>query len=183
MLLDGVLEKTLESPLDCKEIQPVHPNGNCSWIFIGKTDAEAETPILWSPDGKSWLIWLSIPPWCWERLKAGEEGDDRGWDGWMASLTQWTRVWVNSRVGDRKGSLVCCSPWGRRVRHDWATELNWYSMSHQYGYTHKTIIQVKLLNISLILKITLCSFIVNLFCFWPQITTNKLSVSMYFCIF
>ena len=75
-----VLEKTLESPLDCKEIQPVSPRGNQSWIFIGRTDAEAEAPILWPPDVKNWLIWKG--PWCWERLKAGDEGDDRGWDGW-----------------------------------------------------------------------------------------------------
>ena len=84
-----VLEKTLESPLDCKEIQPVHSKGNQSRIFIGKTDAEAETPILWPPDVKSWLIWKDS---CWERLRAGEEGDNRGWDGWMISPTQWT--WV-----------------------------------------------------------------------------------------
>jgi len=85
-----MLKKTLESPLDCKEIQPVHPKGNQSWIFIGRTDGKAEAPILWPPShGKR--------PWGWERLKAGGEGDDRGWDGWMASLTQWTWVWVNSR--------------------------------------------------------------------------------------
>ena len=76
-----VLEKTLESPLDCKGVQPVHPKGNQSWIFTGRTDAEA--PILWLPDAKNWLIGRL---WCWEGLKAGEEGDDRGWDGWMASL-------------------------------------------------------------------------------------------------
>ena len=85
-----VLLKTLESPLDSKEIQPVHPKGNQSWIFIGRTGAEAKTLILWPPDA-NWLI-----PWCWERLKAGEKGDDRGWDGWMASPTQWTWVWVSS---------------------------------------------------------------------------------------
>ena len=90
-----VLEKTLESPLDCKEIQRVHPKGNQSWIFIGTTDAEAETPIL-SPDVKNWLThWKR--PWYWERLKAGREGDDRGWDGWMASPTRGTWVWVDSR--------------------------------------------------------------------------------------
>ena len=86
-----VLEKTLESPLDCKEIQPVHLKGDQSWVFIGRTDVEAETPILWPPDSKNWLIWR---PWCWERLKWGER-DDRGWDCWMASLTQWTWVLVN----------------------------------------------------------------------------------------
>ena len=82
-----VLEKTLESPFDSKEIQPVHCNGSQSWTFIGRTDAEAETPILWPPDAKNWLIWKD---WCWGRLKVGAEGDNRGWDGWMASLTQWT---------------------------------------------------------------------------------------------
>ena len=90
-----VLEKTLENPLDCKEIQPVHPKGNQSQIFIGRTDVEAETPILWPPDAKNWLTHWKIP-WCWEILKVGGEGDNRGWDGCMASLTQWTQVWVNS---------------------------------------------------------------------------------------
>ena len=89
-----VLDKTLESPLDCKEIQPVHPKGDQSWIFTGRTDVETETPILWPPDMKNWLT--GKQPWCWERLKVGGEGDDRGWDGWMASPTQWTWVWVNS---------------------------------------------------------------------------------------
>ena len=74
-----VLEKTLESPLDCKEIQPVHPKGDQSWIFIGSIDAEGETPILLG----TWCEELTHlkRPCCWERLKAGEEGDDRGWDG------------------------------------------------------------------------------------------------------
>ena len=73
------------SPLDCKEIQPVHPKGNQSWIFIGGTDAEAETYTL-----ATWCEELTHlkRPWCWERLKAGEEGNERGWDGWMASLTR-----------------------------------------------------------------------------------------------
>ena len=74
-----VLDKTLESPLDCKEIQPVHPKGDQSWVFIGRTDVETEIPILWTPDLKR--------PWCWERLRAGREGDNRGWDGWLASPT------------------------------------------------------------------------------------------------
>ena len=73
-----VLEKTLESTLDCKEIKPVKLKGNQSWIFIGRTDAEAETPIIWLHDVKSWLT--GKDPECWERLKAGGEGDDRGWD-------------------------------------------------------------------------------------------------------
>ena len=81
--------RRLLSPLDCRDIQPVHPKGNQSWIFIGRTDVEAETAILWPPDAKSWLIWKD-PDAEW--LKAGREGDGRGWDGWMASLTQW--MWV-----------------------------------------------------------------------------------------
>ena len=88
-----ILEKTLESPLDCKEIRPVHPTGNQSWIFIGRTDAEAKTPILWPPHAKTWLICKDPDA---GRKKAGGEGDDRGWDSWMTSLTQWTWVWVNS---------------------------------------------------------------------------------------
>ena len=88
-----VLEKTLESPLDCKEIKPVNPKGSQSWIYIGRTDADAEAPILWPPDAKNWLIGKD---WWWKRLKAGGEEGDRGWDGWMASLTRWTWIWANS---------------------------------------------------------------------------------------
>ena len=80
-----VLKKTLESPLDCKEIQPVYSKGSQSWIFIRRTDAEAETSILWPPDMKNRLTGKDPD---WERLKAGGEGDNRGWDGWTASLTQ-----------------------------------------------------------------------------------------------
>ena len=90
-----VLEKTLESPLDCKEIQPVHPKGNQSWILIGRIDTEAETPILRPSDAIVLTHWKR--PRCWERVKEGGKGDDRGWDGWMASLTQWIWVWANSR--------------------------------------------------------------------------------------
>ena len=88
-----VLEKTLESLLDFKETQPVHPKGDQSWVFIGRTDAKTETPILWPPHVTSWH-WKR--PWCWEGLEAGREGDNRGWDGWMASPTRWAWVWVNS---------------------------------------------------------------------------------------
>ena len=122
-----VLEKTLESPLDCKEIQPVHPEGDQSWVFIGRTDAEAETLILGPPDAKSWLIGKD---WCWERLGAGGEGDNRGWDGWMASLPRWTWVWVNSWSWcwtGRPGVLWFMG--SQRVGHDWVTELNWWIAS------------------------------------------------------
>ena len=108
-----VLEKTLESPMDCKEIQLVNHKRNQSWIFIGRTDAEAETDV------KNQLF-----PWGWERLKAGGEGDNRGWDGWRASLTQWRWVWVNSGGCDAQGGLACCSPWGHKVL-DMTEQLNW----------------------------------------------------------
>ena len=77
------LEKSLESPLDSKEIIPVNPKGNQLWIFIGRTDAKAEAPVLWPPYVKSWLI-----SWCWERLRARGEGDNGRWDSWMVSSTQ-----------------------------------------------------------------------------------------------
>ena len=79
-----VLEKTLESPLDCKEIQPVYSEGDQPWDSFGRNDAEAETLVLWPSHAKSWFIGKD---WCWEGLGAGGEGEDRGWDGWMASLT------------------------------------------------------------------------------------------------
>ena len=90
-----MLEKTRESPLDCKEIQPVHPKGNQSWVYIGRTDAEAETPILRPRDVKNWLIGKDLE--AGTDWRPGGEGADRGWDGWMASPTQWTWVWVSSR--------------------------------------------------------------------------------------
>ena len=85
-----VLEKTLESPLDCKEIQPVHPKGDQSWVFIGRADAEAETPIFWPPDAKNWLIGKNL---ILGKIEAEGEGDNRGWDGWMAPPTRWAWVW------------------------------------------------------------------------------------------
>ena len=108
-----VLEKTLESPLDCKEIQPVHPKWNQSWVFIGRVDWcwswNSNTLATWCKELTHWKR-----PWHWERLKAGGEGDDRGWDGWMASLTRQTWVWASSGRWWRIGSLLCCSPWGRK---------------------------------------------------------------------
>ena len=123
-----VLEKTLGSLLDCKDIQPVHPKGDQFWILIGRTDAEAETPILWPPDVKNWH-WKR--PWCWERLKAGGEGDDRGWDRWMTSLTYWRWVWVNSGSWWWTGRPgVLWSMGLKRVAHDWTTKLKWTELKH-----------------------------------------------------
>jgi len=116
-----VLKKTLESPLDRKDIKPVNSKGNQSWIFIGRTNVEAEAPTLWPPDVKSRL--LRKDPWCWERLKAGGEGHDRGWNGWMASPTQWTWVWASSERWWRTGKPgVLWSMRSQRVKHNWATE-------------------------------------------------------------
>ena len=97
-----VLEKTLESPLDCKEIQPVKPKGNQSWIFTGRTDAKAEAPILWLPDAKSWLI--GKDPDAGKNWRQEKKGD-----GLMASLTQCTWVWANSRRQWRTGKPVLCA--------------------------------------------------------------------------
>ena len=117
-----VLEKTLESPLECKEIHPVHPKENHSihckdWCWSLNSNTLATSC-------KELTHWKR--PWCWERLKAGGEGDDRGWDGWMASPTQWTWVWVSARSWWRTGKPgILQSMESQRVGHDWATELNW----------------------------------------------------------
>ena len=126
-----VLEKTLESPLDCKEIQPVNPKGNQSLIFIGRTDVEAEAPILWPPDSKNWLIWKDSDAgkdWRWE--EKGMTGEEKGTTedemaGWP-SLTRWMWVWVNSGSWwwtGRPGVLRFM--WSQRVGHNWATDLIW----------------------------------------------------------
>ena len=115
-----VLEKTLESPLESKEIKSVNPLGNQPRIFIGRTDSEAEAPILWPHDANNRLFGKD---WCWEGLTAGEEGRDKGWDGWMASLTQWTWVWANSGRWWRTGKPGLLQYTGsQRVRHDLANE-------------------------------------------------------------
>ena len=107
-------------------------------IFIGRTDAEAEASILWPPDAKNWLT--GKKPWPWERLKAGE-GDARGWDGWMAPLTQWTRVWASSGSWWWTGKPGVLQSMGlQRVGHDWATKLNWRMI---LSYTHLITIQWK----------------------------------------
>ena len=117
-----LLEKTLESPLDCKEIQPVHSKWDQSWVFTGRTDAKAETPILWPPHAKSWLTGKdSDAGRDWGQEK---KGMDRGWDGWIASPTRWTWVWVNSGSWwwtGRPGVLQFMG--SQRVGHDWVTEL------------------------------------------------------------
>ena len=119
----SVVLKTLESLLDCKEIQPVHPKGDQSWVFIGRTDAEAETLILWPPDAKNWLFWKDPDAGKdWGQEEKGTTEDEMvGWHHWLNGHGfEWT-----PGIGDGQGALACRSSWGRRVGHDWATELNW----------------------------------------------------------
>ena len=126
MLWTVVLEKTLGSPLDCKEIKPVHPKGNQFWIFIGRTDAEAKTPILWPPDAKNWLLGKEPDGKDWRQEEKGMTEDEMvGWPHWLDGH----EFEQAPGVGDEQGSLVCCSPWDHRVGQDWEGELNWYLVS------------------------------------------------------
>ena len=127
-----LLEKTVESPLDCKEIQPVrgvHWKGWC-WSWNSNSLATScEALTHWKR------------PWCWEGLGAGGAGDDKGWDGWMASPTQWAWVWVNSRSWWWTGrSGVLWFMGSQRVRHDWVTELNWTESTTRWGHRKATLI-------------------------------------------
>ena len=117
-----VLEKTFESPLDFKNIKSINPKGNKSWIFIGRTDAEAETPILWPPDRKIWFIG-----------KDPNAGKDQRQEEKRATRMRWLDSIIESmymsleqvlEVGDGQGSLACCSPWGRK-QSDKTEQLNW----------------------------------------------------------
>ena len=119
-----VLEKTLESPLDCKEIQPVHHKADQSWVFIGRTEVEAETPILWPPDAKSWLIWKDSDADAgkdWGKEEKGTTEDEMvGWHHWLNGHEfGWTLG-----VGDGQGGLACCSLWGCKEL-GMTDQLNW----------------------------------------------------------
>ena len=132
-----VLEKTLENPLDCKEIQPVHSKGNPSWIFIGRTDAEAETPIVWPPDVKNWLIGKDPDAgkdWRWEE-KGRTEDEMVGWHHQLNGH----EFEQASGVGDGQGNLACCSPWGHKGS-DTTEWLNWIEL--QYKKVLKILIKV-----------------------------------------
>ena len=121
-----VLEKTLKSPWNCKEIKPVNPKGNQSWIFIGRTDGKAETSILWPHDVKNWCIWKDLDAgkdWRWEEMGTSEDkmvGWHHQFDGHESEQTP--------GVGDGQGSLVCCSPWGRQ-ESDTTERLNWTELT------------------------------------------------------
>ena len=119
-----MLEKTLESPLDCKEIQPVHPNEDQSWVFFGRNDAKAETPILWPPHAKSWLTGKdSDAEKDWRREKKGTTDDEMvGWHHWLSGH----KFELTPGVGDGQGGLACCSPWGLKeleLLSNWTTTM------------------------------------------------------------
>ena len=119
-----VLEKTFESPLDSKEIKPVHPKENQSWIFIGRTDAEAETLILWAPDVNNWLTGKDLDAGrdrVWEE-KAMTEDEMVGWHHQLDGH----ELEQAPRVGAGQGSLACYSPWGHKEKSDTTEQLNWY---------------------------------------------------------
>ena len=127
-----VLEKTLESPLDCKKIQPVYPKGDQSWVFIGRTDVEAETPILWPPGVKNWLTGKDPDAGKdWRQEEKGTTEDEMaGWHHWLNGLeSEWT-----PGVGDGQGGLACCDSWGCK-ESDMTEWLNWRSIlpkQHKY---------------------------------------------------
>ena len=116
-----VLEKILESPLDCKQIQLVHPKGDESWIFIGRTNTEAEAPIIWPPDAKNWLIWKDAD--------AGKDWGQEEEGTTEASPTRWTWVWVNSGVDNGQGGLGCWGSCGHK-ESDITEQLNWTELCY-----------------------------------------------------
>ena len=121
-----MLGKTLVSPLDCKEIQPVHPKGDQSWVFIGRTDAEVETPILWLPHAKSWLIGKDPDAGrVWGQEKKGTIEDEMA--GWHHRLNGHESEWTPG-VGDGQGGLACCDSWGRK-ESDTTEWLNWTELN------------------------------------------------------
>ena len=133
MVWTVVLEKTLESPLDCKEIQPVHPKGDQSWVFIGRTDVAAETPILWPPDAKSWLIGKDPDAGKdWGQEKKGTTEDEMaGWHHWLDGHEfGWT-----PGVGDGQEGLECCNSWGL-PESDMTEPLNWTELIQHQNKEH-----------------------------------------------
>ena len=155
--------KTLESPLNCKEIQPMHPKGNQSWIFIGRTDAEAETPILWLPHVKSWLTGKDSDAerdWRQEEKGTTEDemaGSDHRLDGYEFGWTP--------GVGDGQGGLACCNSWGRK-ESDTTERLNWTDYLGNWG-------------IQLMLVMTYCHFSL----YWQYNLVKKGSILHTFWLF
>ena len=129
-----VLEKTLENPLDYKEVQPVHPKGDQSWVFIGRADVEAETPILGPPDVKSWLIWKGPDAGKnWRPEEKGTTEDEMvGWYHWLDEHESEQAP----GIGDGQGGLACCSPWGHK-ESDTTEQLNWTELNWSIGIACK----------------------------------------------
>ena len=124
-----VLEKTLKSPLDCKEIQPVHSKEDHSWVFIGRTDAKSETPVLWPPHAKSWLIWKdSDAGRDWGQEEKGMTEDEMA--AWHRRLDGREFEWTPG-VGDGQGGLACCDSWGRK-ESDTTERLNWTELKYNF---------------------------------------------------
>ena len=125
------MEKTLERPLDCKEIQPVHSKGDQSWVFFGRTDAKAETPILWPPHGKSWFIGKDSGAWRdWGQEEKGMTEDEMA--GWHHRLDGHEFEWTPGD-GDGHGGLVCCNSWGCK-ESDMTEPLNWTEMCTEFNH-------------------------------------------------
>ena len=134
-----VLEKTLESPLDCKEIQPVHSEGDQSWVFFGRNDAKAETPILWPPHAKSWLIGKdSDAGKNWGQEEKGMTEDKRvGWHHWLdGHESEWT-----PGDGDGQGGLACCDSWDGKESNitEWLNWTDWTDSENFYKKIFKTL--------------------------------------------
>ena len=136
-----VLEKTLESASDCKEIQPVRSEGDQPWNFFGRNDAKAETPVLWPPHAKSWLIGKDSDAgrdWGQEEKRTTED-EMAGWHHWLnGPESEWTQG-----VGDGQGGLVCCNSWGRK-ESDTTERLNWTEL---YFLTSISLFMVTMLGI------------------------------------
>ena len=154
----------LESPYDCKEVQPVHPKGDQPWVFIGRTDAEAETPILWPPHAKSWLIRKDPDAGRdWRQEEKGMTEDEM--TGWHHRLDG-HEFEQTSGVGNEQGSLGCCNPWGHEDWHDWVIELKLTENIDVTGYIMVENVDGILLQV-----------------FWEELPFTFLIICFFFCFF
>ena len=173
-----VLEKTLESPLDCKEIQPVHPKGVQSWILIGRTDVVAETPLLWPPDAKNWFIGKDPDAgkdWRWEE-EGTTEDEMVGWHHWLNGHEfEWS-----PGVGDGQGGLACCSPWGHK-ESDTTELLNWTELNCfptvPYKYSFLVLLRFFTWRYIFLLNIFILHWLTMLW--WSQVNSEGTQPSLY----